>query len=155
MIEEGRTSREGLLDAQMSLFGAKPSGPADHGWRNKLIWGDNLVVEASLLKDFAGKIDLIYIDPPFLAGRNFKHSMVVGEEQAIVEESKTESILQVKAYYDTWGKGLESYLQMLGERFILCRDLLSSRGSIYVHLGPGTATMCRHYWTRCLARLTA
>jgi len=137
VIEEGRTSREGLLDAQLGLFGAKPKGPSEDGWRNKLIWGDNLLVEASLLKDFAGKIDLIYIDPPFLAGRNFKHSVIIGDEQAVVEEAKTESVLQVKAYYDTWGKGLESYLQMLYARFILCRDLLSSRGSIYVHLGPG------------------
>jgi hypothetical protein len=83
VIEEGRTSREGLLDAQLGLFGAKSKGPAEDGWRNKLIWGDNLLVEASLLKDFAGKIDLIYIDPPFATGLDFSSKYPPAEPGAL------------------------------------------------------------------------
>lgn len=137
VIEEGRASREALSQGTLPLFGARPRGSEEDGWRNKLIWGENSVVLGSLLDDFAGKIDLIYIDPPFLAGRNFKHSVVVGENRYVVDGAKTESLLQVKAYYDTWGRGLESYLEMLYARLRLARELLSARGSIYVHMGPG------------------
>lgn len=136
-IQEGRSVRTGARQMTLPLFGEEPSGPEEDGWRNKLIWGDNLHVMGSLLQSFAGKIDLIYIDPPFLAGRDFKHSVVIGESRFVVEDSKIESLLQVKAYYDTWGRGLESYLQMLYSRLQLARELLSARGSIYVHMGPG------------------
>jgi len=131
VIEEGRTSREGLLDAQLGLFGAKPKGPAEDGWRNKLIWGDNLLVEASLLKDFAGKIDLIYIDPPFATGADFTVTAMVGDGEE--EATKPPSAIETKAYRDTWGKGNSSYVQMMMARLALMRSLLCSRGTIYVH----------------------
>ncbi len=101
--------------------GAQPRAPGD-GWRNKLIWGENLCVLSSLIGELAGRVDLIYIDPPFLAGRDFTHS--VGG-------------LRRKAYYDTWGGGRDSYLTMLWQRLLLARELLSERGSIYIHIGPG------------------
>ena len=50
-------------------------------WRNKLIWGDNLLVMGSLLKEFAGKVDLIYIDPPFATGTDFSFTAQIGEQQ--------------------------------------------------------------------------
>ncbi len=50
-------------------------------WRNKLIWGDNLLVMGSLLEKFAGKVDLIYIDPPFATGTDFSFTAQVGEQQ--------------------------------------------------------------------------
>ena len=111
VIEEGRTSREGLIDAQMSLFGAKPKSSVKEGWRNKLIWGDNLLVEASLIQEFAGKIDLIYIDPPFAIGADFSFQMQIGDsgENALKEQSAIEE----KAYRDTWARGIDSYLDML------------------------------------------
>ena len=133
VIEEGRTSREGMLDAQMSLFGAKPSGQADGGWRNKLIWGDNLLVEASLLKELAGKIDLIYIDPPFGTGSDFKYKILVGDGDEPLP-GKDPSLIEEKAYRDTWGHGLESYLSMIAIRLRLLRDLLSETGSVFVHV---------------------
>ena len=105
VIEEGRTSREGLLDAQMSLFSAKPSKAAEEGWRNKLIWGDNLLVEASLLKDFAGKIDLIYIDPPFAYRSGFYISSLHWRRR-MKKSRKDISAIEEKAYRDTWGTGL-------------------------------------------------
>jgi adenine-specific DNA-methyltransferase len=131
VIEEGRTSREGLLDAQMSLFGAKPSGLVEDGWRNKLIWGDNLLVEASLLKEFAGKFDLIYIDPPFATGADFHTTSVFGDDA--IEVTKEQSLIEEKVYRDTWGAGIKSYLDMISARVVLLRDLLSTKGTLYLH----------------------
>ncbi|MCL0029619.1 site-specific DNA-methyltransferase [Dehalococcoidia bacterium] len=116
------------------LFEARP----DTSWKNKLIWGENKYVMASLLQGdpsiglepLAGKIDLIYIDPPFATGADFSINMKVGD----AEWTKEASIIEEKAYRDTWGKGLDSYLQMLYERLVLMKDLLSDTGSIYVHL---------------------
>ena len=141
VIEEGRTSREALKQVLLPLFGEKPKGLSDDGWRNKLIWGDNLLVEASLLKDFAGKVDLIYIDPPFATGADFSFKTLVGEGR--LEVSKEASIIEQKAYRDTWGYGLASFLQMLYDRFRLIRDLLSDTGSFYIHLEPDTGNYVR------------
>jgi len=100
-------------------------------FRNMLIWGDNKLAMASLLERFRGKIDLIYIDPPFDVGADFTMRVHMGEEGD--ELFKEQSILEAVAYRDTWGKGTDSYLHMMYERFQLMRDLLSDKGSIYVH----------------------
>lgn len=131
VIEEGRTSREQLKQLNLPFFGVKPKGPAEDGWRNKLIWGDNLLVEASLLTDFAGKIDLIYIDPPFATGADFSVTTVVGEGEQ--EVTKQATAIEEKAYRDTWGQGIRSYLAMMNARLTIMKDLLSDVGSIYVH----------------------
>jgi len=99
---------------------------------NQLIWGDNKLVMSSLLKEYAGKIDLVYIDPPFATGADFSHKVTIGEEAV----EKQPSILEEHAYRDTWHKGLDSYLSMLFERFTLIHDLLADTGSLYVHVGP-------------------
>ncbi len=106
------------------------SGQRKEGWSNKLIWGDNKLVMSSLLKEYAGKINLIYIDPPFDVGADFSVKVKVGDE----EITKQPSILEEKAYRDTWGKGTDGYLQMVYERLLLMRELLAENGSIYVHL---------------------
>ncbi len=103
--------------------------PAD--WKNRLIWGDNLLVMGSLLKEFAGKINLIYIDPPFATGDDFSFTVQIGDGAEITKEP---SALEVKAYRDTWGKGMQSYLQMMYDRLVLMKELLADDGSIYVHL---------------------
>jgi len=100
-------------------------------WRNMLIWGDNKLVMASLLERFRGKIDLIYIDPPFDVGADFTMQVQIGEGGEKVQ--KEQSILEAVAYRDTWGRGTDSYLHMMYERLTLMRDLLGERGSIYVH----------------------
>jgi DNA modification methylase len=141
VIEEGRTSREGLLDAQMGLFGEKPKGPAEDGWRNKLIWGDNLLVEASLLRDFAGKIDLIYIDPPFATGADFSVTSQIGEGGE--EVTKANSSIEEKAYRDTWARGYASFFDMLRSRLLLMRDLLAAHGALFVHLDSNTSHFIR------------
>lgn len=100
-------------------------------FRNMLIWGDNKLSMASLLEQFRGKIDLIYIDPPFDVGADFTMQVQLGEEGEFLQ--KEQSILEAVAYRDTWGKGTDSYLHMMYERLVLMRDLLSGNGSIYVH----------------------
>ncbi len=102
-------------------------------FRNRLIWGDNTLVMASLLKEFKGKIDLIYIDPPFDVGADFTMEVPVGNGKETIE--KDQSTLEMVAYRDTWGKGSDSYLPMVFERLTLMKELLSQTGSIYVHLG--------------------
>jgi adenine-specific DNA-methyltransferase len=134
-IKESRATREAnRLPKQSSLFDiyeAKEGDSFEEGWHNKLIWGDNLLVMGSLLEKFAGKIDLIYIDPPFATGADFSIRTYLGED----EITKEASLIEEKAYRDTWGRGLESFIQMLFERFQLIRDLLSDEGTIYVHMG--------------------
>jgi adenine-specific DNA-methyltransferase len=69
---------------------------------------------ASLQKDFRGKIDLIYIDPPFDVGADFTMEVPIGEKREAVE--KDQSLLEIVAYRDIWGKGSDSYLHMIYER---------------------------------------
>ena len=116
------------LEAQGGLFNAKKSLRDD--FRNRLIWGDNKLALLALREEFAGKIDLIYIDPPFEVGADFSMKVQVGEEGEI---GKEQSIMEMVAYRDTWGRHTNSYLTMIYERLLLMRDLLSDRGSIYVH----------------------
>ncbi len=99
-------------------------------WRNRLIWGDNLYVLASLLPEFRGKVDLIYIDPPFATGADFSLKVKVNGS----ELEKLPSAVEMKAYSDTWAGGIASYLQWFYERLVLMRELLAETGSIYVHL---------------------
>ena len=135
-INESRASREAKkVGQQMSLFDfweAKEGETFEEGWRNKLIWGDNLLVMGSLLEKFAGKIDLIYIDPPFATGADFSFISQVGEGDLKV--TKDQSIIEEKAYRDTWGRGHNTYLTMLYDRFIIMKDLLNETGCIYIHL---------------------
>jgi DNA modification methylase len=132
VIEEGRTPPENHPQTSLPLFGESPVNRAENGWRNKLIRGDNLLVLASLLEEFAGKIDLIYIDPPFATGTNFSFTTPIGEE--LFEATKDPSVIDQKAYRDTWPSGVQYYLVMIAKRLSLMRDLLSSKGSLFVHL---------------------
>ncbi|MCA1672460.1 MAG: site-specific DNA-methyltransferase, partial [Actinobacteria bacterium] len=117
----------------------------DDGWRNKLIWGDNLHVLASLADQLAGQVDLIYIDPPFDSRQDYKVRIAVGDggDAADQDLAKLSSVIEEKAYRDTWGKGVESYLQMLYERLVLLRELLSDRGSLFLHLAPNVSHLAR------------
>jgi adenine-specific DNA-methyltransferase len=109
----------------------KKSNGANGDFRNRLIWGDNKLVMASLLAEFKGRIDLIYIDPPFDVGADFTMDVPIGDEKETV--GKDQSTLEMVAYRDMWGKGTDSYLHMMYERLTLMKELLSEKGSIYVH----------------------
>jgi len=135
-INETRATREAAKKPkQKSLFDiwqAKEGETFEEGWKNKLIWGDNLLVMESLLENFARKIDLIYIDPPFATGADFSFTTEIGDGD--FEVKKEQSIIEEKAYRDTWGRGTGSYLEMMSDRLDLMRDLITESGSIYVHL---------------------
>lgn len=136
-VNESRASREKAKTESMSLFDVwdgKEGDTFEEGWKNKLIWGDNLLVMSSLLEKFAGKVDLVYIDPPFATGADFSFKTKVGDSRE--EIFKDQSVIEEKAYRDTWARGIESFVQMMFERLILIRDLLSEAGSAYIHIGP-------------------
>lgn len=118
---------------QLSLFDEAGFHEKAHrdDFRNMLIWGDNKLVMAALLEQFRGKIDLIYIDPPFDVGADFTMQVQIGDTGE--ELDKQQSLLEAVAYRDMWGKGTESYLHMIFERLVLMRELLSEKGSLFLH----------------------
>ncbi len=126
-IDEPR--REAVASHQLGLFEQQNTRRDD--FRNRLIWGDNKLVMASLLQEFKGKVDLIYIDPPFDVGADFTMQVQIGDDKENV--GKDQSVLEMVAYRDIWGKGSDSYLHMMHERLTLMKELLSEKGSIYVH----------------------
>ena len=120
------------------LLDFSPSGKPQ-GWFNRLIWGDKKYTLPSLLDEFAGKIDLIYIDPPFNIGADFSYKATIpdfagGESSEISEFAKQPSILEQKAYRDTWAKGKESYIKWLTDSLGLLFELMSEKGCLYLHL---------------------
>jgi DNA modification methylase len=102
-------------------------GQAVNGWLNKIYWGDNLQVMSHLLKHYRGKVNLVYIDPPFDSKADYRKkiklrgSKVEGDINAFEE----------KQYTDIWAN--DEYLQFMYERIILLRELLHDSGSIVLH----------------------
>ena len=96
-------------------------------WRNKIYWGDNLQVMSHLLKTYRGKINLIYIDPPFDSKADYKKKIQLRGKT--VENDRT--TFEEKQYTDIWTN--DNYLQFMYKRLILMRELLADNGSIYVH----------------------
>jgi len=122
------TVNESAQERQKSLDFFEAERPND--WRNRLIWGDNKYVLSALREDLSGQVDLIYIDPPFATGQDFSVQAHVGGAEFVKEPS----VIERRAYRDTWGRGLDSYFQLMYDRLQLLRDLLSPSGSIFVHL---------------------
>ncbi|MEX1102317.1 MAG: DNA methyltransferase [Actinomycetota bacterium] len=121
-VNESAQQRQHALD----LYSASK----DPEWRNRLIWGDKKYVLPSLLPEFAGRVDLVYIDPPFASGQDFSLPVRLNGDDFVKEPS----LIEVKAYRDTWGKGLDSYLIWFADSVQYLYELLSHNGSIYVHL---------------------
>ncbi len=109
---------------------------ADAAWTNRLIYGDNLLAMAALLAgdehtpSLRGKVDLIYIDPPFDSKADYRTKVNLPG----VELEQKPTVIEQFAYSDTWSDGTASYLAMITPRLILMRELLADTGSIYVHL---------------------
>lgn len=103
-------------------------GEEQNGWINKIFWGDNLQVMSHLLKEYRGKIDLIYIDPPFDSKADYKRKI---EVKNVGKTTSDSSSFEEKQYGDIWTN--DEYLQFMYERFTIMRDLLSETGCIYVH----------------------
>ncbi len=87
----------------LGLFDSEKAHKDD--FRNMLIWGDNKLIMASLLKNFKGKIDLTCIDPPFDVGADFTMDIPIGEGKESI--GKDQSTLEMVAYRDMWGKGTD------------------------------------------------
>lgn len=103
-------------------------GEPQNAWLNKIYWGDNIQVMNHLLKEFRGKIDLIYIDPPFDSKADYKKKI---ELKSLGKTENDSSTFEEKQYNDIWVN--DGYLQFMFERLKIMRDLLSDTGSIYLH----------------------
>lgn len=138
--------REVFAPNQTSLTeGQQPTRATAHEqpWVNRLIYGDNLLAMAALLAgdehtpSLRGKVDLIYIDPPFDSKADYRTKVtlpaITGGSNALEIEQKP-TVIEQFAYSDTWSDGTASYLAMITPRLILMRELLADTGSIYVHL---------------------
>ena len=119
-VDEPRSQAAAAGDQELLSFDKQMAGKRRDDFRNRLIWGDNKLVMASLLKEFKGKIDLIYIDPPFDVGADFTMDVPIGDGKETL--GKDQSALEMVAYRDMWGKGTDSYLQMMFERLSLIRN---------------------------------
>ena len=103
-------------------------GEEVNGWINKIFWGDNLQVMSHMLKDYRGKIDLIYIDPPFDSKADYKKKI---EFKGVGKAESDSTNFEEKQYGDIWTN--DEYLQFMYERLIILRELLSYKGSIFLH----------------------
>ena len=91
---------------------------------NKLIHGDNKAAMKTLLEQgYGGKIQMIYIDPPFFSKADYDAVVKAGDNQ-----------IRHLAYEDKWSKGMSQYLKMLASRLYLMKDLLADDGLIWLHL---------------------
>jgi DNA modification methylase len=131
------TVNESVQERQRSLF----SEAADESNRNRLIWGDKKYVLPALRQDVGESVDLIYIDPPFATGADFSFmTSVPGSGGTFTKEP---SVIEQKAYRDTWGRGLDGYLAWFYEATVGLVELLKPTGSMYVHLDWHVASYAR------------
>lgn len=132
-------SVSGFWEGQMpTIPNAFNSAIGESQWMNRLIYGDNMLVIQALLSgdqqsglpSLRGKVDLIYIDPPFDSKADYRTK--INLPKVNIEQKPT--VIEQFAYADTWGDGTVSYLKMLYPRLLLMKELLSDKGSIYVHI---------------------
>jgi adenine specific DNA methylase Mod len=128
---------ESTQDRQRSLFSARAGQFGD--WRNRLIWGDKKYVLPALLGEFAAKVDLIYIDPPYASGQNFSLPVRLDHTDFVKEPS----MIEVKAYRDTWGAGLDTYVEWFASMATYLHELLAESGSLYVQVDTGVSHLVK------------
>lgn len=146
IIEAVRSRRQTEQDE--SLFASSSENPPlreavefykhRHGWSNRMVAGDSLLVMNSLLQKegMAGQVQTIYIDPPYgiRYGSNFqpfvnKRNVTDGKDEDLTQEPE-----MIKAFRDTWELGIHSYLSYLRDRLLLARELLTESGSVFVQI---------------------
>ena len=123
---------------EANLFRGRYQEIDGQNWFNRLCYGDNLLVmqallngdEATGLPSMRGMIDLIYIDPPYDSKTDYRTKITL--PGCDIEQKP--NVLEQFAYSDTWKNGTVSYLKMMYPRLYLMKELLSDKGSIYVHL---------------------
>ena len=137
VAERQNVQRELFADPQQAYGEAVDFYQHDVDWANRLILGDSLTVMSSLAhrEDLAGKVQMIYIDPPYgiKFASNFQPTVfqrdVKDREQDLTREQE-----QIRAYRDTWTLGVHSYLAYLRDRLIAAKELLTDSGSIFVQI---------------------
>jgi adenine-specific DNA-methyltransferase len=146
-IIEAVKRRNGDGPVQGSLFEAERQEPLRqavefykhaHGWSNRLIAGDSLLVMNSLLEKegLAGKVQMVYLDPPYgiRYGSNFQPFVNQRDVKDGRDEDLTAEPEQIRAFRDTWELGIHSYLTYLRDRLLLARELLAESGSIFAQI---------------------
>ena len=138
VAERQNVQRELFADPQQDYSKAVDFYQHDVDWANRLILGDSLTVMSSLAhrEDLAGKVQMIYIDPPYgiKFASNFQPTVFQRDVKDRVQDLTRERE-QIKAYRDTWTLGVHSYLAYLRDRLIVAKDLLTDSGSIFVQIG--------------------
>ena len=138
VAERENVQRQLFADPQQTYNKALEFYKHDVDWTNRLILGDSLMVMSSLAhrEDLAGKVQMIYIDPPYgiKFASNFQPT-VFQREVKEREQDLTRAPEQIKAYRDTWTLGIHSYLAYLRDRLVVAKDLLTDSGSIFVQIG--------------------
>jgi adenine-specific DNA-methyltransferase len=149
IIEAVRRQNGNGLPEQPSLFERREENPPfrdavdfykhPHGWSNRLIAGDSLLVMNSLLEKegMAGQVQMVYIDPPYgiKYGSNFQPFVNKRDVKDGRDEDLTQEPEMVRAFRDTWELGVHSYLTYLRDRLLLSRELLHDSGSCFVQIG--------------------
>lgn len=149
IVRPARAQAANVKGAHAELGGTSQAGLAaarDEEPAGRLIWtNDNLVALQTLLEEkdaagafrYRGKVDLVYIDPPFMVNSDFRADNAIDielDEAEGVQAKKEPSLVEILAYKDTWRQGLDSFLSTLRARLLLLKQLLAPTGSIYVHL---------------------
>lgn len=118
-----------------------------HGWSNRLIAGDSLLVMNSLLEKegMAGQVQMVYIDPPY--GKTYNSNFQPFVNKRDVKDGKDEDLTQepemIRAFRDTWELGIHSYLTYLRDRLLLAKDLLTESGSCFVQINDENVHLVR------------
>ena len=157
LIEDLRAqTAAGAPDPQTSFFADFNGIPFEqyvdfynHGqnWTNRMILGDSLLVMASLAEkeNLKGKVQMIYMDPPY--GIRFNSNWQVSTRKRDVTDGKVEDVTrqpeQIRAFRDTWGLGVHSYLTYLRDRLVIARDLLTNSGSLFLQIGDENLHLVR------------
>src|SRR5882762_3979115 len=153
-----RTAGVSPAPFQPSLFETKEENPPlreavdfyrhPHGWTNRLIAGDSLLVMNSLLEKegMAGQVQMVYIDPPYGIdyGSNFQPFVNQRNVRGNRDEDLTQEPETVKAFRDTWELGIHSYVNYLRDRLLLARDLLNETGSCFVQISDRNIHIVRN-----------
>ncbi len=119
-----------------------------HGWANRLVAGDSLLVMNSLLQKegMAGKVQMIYIDPPYgiKYGSNFQPFVNKRDVKDRSDQDLTQEPEMIKAFRDTWELGIHSYLTYLRDRLLLAKELLNESGSVFVQISDENLQFVRN-----------
>ncbi|MGA8762465.1 MAG: site-specific DNA-methyltransferase [Candidatus Sulfotelmatobacter sp.] len=157
IIEAVRKRNGNGSPEQPSLFARKEENPPfgqaidfykhPHGWSNRLIAGDSLLVMNSLLEKegMAGQVQMVYLDPPY--GKTYNSNFQPFVNKRDVKDGKDEDLTQepemIRAFRDTWELGIHSYLTYLRDRVLLMRDLLHETGSAFLQIGDENLHLVR------------